>query len=519
MTVDLTVRRLSGRAAGCSPSNRTNFTVMSDTSADVGTRTEEVQSFRSQLEELSLDSPESTNDQPLPTQSTPAALLALPDELLAEIFSYGSAGPDAYHEVSSIEPNSERAQAPFQRAAVSRQWRAAALSASPLWHYLLIPQTLIWSTDDAKSRIILEYAELVLERSRSFPIDIMFEFIESSAAAVAGLQPIFAAMRQSQSRWRRFLVRIRGQRAVNALLRCLEGPTPRLRTLQIVHQKTVQTWGFSAARNEYLWMDETEEEDSNETHVVPTILTDAPKLCWLTVVNLPDLPNHIALSPASELFSLEFISVSWKPCFWSLLGANKGVRRLMLGAIDELPESVEPIELPGLQRLWLLQGGSRILAKQPDLLQLPSLKTLSMVYGSFRGMERFLTGVRDVLTYLDLQLVEHLNKIDVDVLADLPHINQLRLAETLVPDTWLERLCRSSDPIMWPKLSWLGFKRCKIEELQNARLVEFARMRGGASDTQAHDRWVSVHMRLGRCHVPDEQIDQLKQLCTRLTLL
>ena len=487
---------------------------MSDSEAELASITEGVSSLNAKIEESTLESSPSVSGL-ISGQTTPAALLALPDELLVEIFSYGSSGPDDYSDVNAIAPNERRARSPFQRAAVSRQWRTAALSASPLWHYLLIPQTSIWSNHDTGTRMVLEYTELVLERSRSFPIDIAFQFIQSSPAVARAISPIFEALRRNQQRWRRFLARIHGRRAVNGVLRCLAGPTPQLRTVQIVQQASVDAWGFVSATNEYLWQNDDLQDDVDEL-VDPHVLTDAPALGWLSIVNLPDLPGCIKLSAASDIYSIEFICGTWGPSFWPLLRISNNVRRLMFGSVSGLPAPEEPILMPKLRRIWLLEGGARVLAEQPDLLLLPELRTISMVYGSFAGLEGFFTGVGNVLRYIDLQLVEGLAEIDIEVLASLPRINQLRLTETAFPEVWLERLCQTT-VIMWPKLDWMTLDLCKVEEVQNGRLVELARMRGGVEATSDGRTWTpSICIRLGSgCNVPDEQIEQIAQLCTR----
>jgi len=61
-----------------------------------------------------------------------SSLIVCPDELLAEIFSYGCAGPDDYVDSQILRSNSERARAPFLVAAVCRRWRDIALDHASL---------------------------------------------------------------------------------------------------------------------------------------------------------------------------------------------------------------------------------------------------------------------------------------------------------------------------------------------------------------------------------------------------
>lgn len=462
----------------------------------------------------------------------PASLALFPDELLAEIFSYGSAGPDGYSETNIIKPDIERAYAPIVRSSVCKRWREAALATSRLWHYVFIPR--LSHSSGSWNNIVQHSIELVLERSRSVPIDIGFEFVDavvdnSSPSTVYG--PIIESLRAHQSRWRRFVVRLCGRPAIMALLHCLQGPTPMLRTLQLAQQRFPEDWSLAIGYHDFL---ETDADGQSTTTDVPCdILSNAPELVWLTVGNIPDLLRRVAVTPEAGHVSLEYIAPSPDQSFWDHLRRNPQIERLMFGVADHtrLTQRIEPIAQPNLYRLWLTEGAFQLFADQPDLLDLPVIATLVLVYGKFVGLELWLPRLASSLTFLDLQSVGELDEMHVDALSSLVNLDSLRVMSGTVPDAWLQQLCYVPDdeaePVMWPLLISLVLWKVKIEYVAEGRLVDLARMRGGVrtgeldtGSSQASPRtrrWEVLTMFLSEMDsVPDTQLEEITALCQRV---
>ena len=440
--------------------------------------------------------------------------LTLPDELLAEIFSYGSSGVEDYRDADVIAPNATRAQAAFLVAAVCQRWRAAALAASRLWHYILIPRFSVNARSSYSNRVC-SYLDVVLLRSRSVPIDIMFQYVED-VAPPDEFGPIFSALREHQYRWRRFLARVRGRLPIVALLECLQGPTPLLRTLQLTQQRDSLCWGYAVDDMDSVHLDGR----SSEPPISQPILSDAPSLIWVSIVNIPDIIRSTIISPAARPQGLEYFADRQNPAIWNMLRGNTQLEQLTLGTwpTDGAADRVEPIELQQVFRLWLTQGAFQLVANQPDLLVLPKLDTLTMVHSELRGMESFLVRVQSTLTFLDLRHVDSLDAADIEVLAAMPYIAQLQLGEATLPDLWLERLCHVPSSLKnWQKLMWrwlfnFTLYSCKVESVELRRLVDLAKMRRVAQTDETKPTWRQVFFRLTDNEVPQDQLDEIKAL-------
>jgi len=462
----------------------------------------------------------------------PEALSALPDELLAEIFSYRCAGPDDYPDMNVIQPNPIRARAPFVVSAVNRQWRTAALATSRLWHCVLIPN-LTRSEDPvheghARDKC-LQYLNVVLPRSRSGPIDIIFVFIDANLqrpTAAAVYPPVLDLLRQHQPRWRRFIARVLGIPAIRVVLRGLVGPTPMLRTVQILQQRSETMWGYAA--DTFAWSDRLEEEFKE----LPAILEDAPKLIWASMVNIPFLVRWLAVTIKSPLclpHGLEYITPGqYDPELWEVLRRSPQFHQLALGTTsaqhppNSTPDAPYPIVLPAVTRIWFSQNAYQLLVDHPYALRFPQLDTLTMMYGEFCGLETWLQSVQNTLSFIDLHNVSNLAGLDIDVLAALPNITNLSIGEAIdsVPDAWLERIGRVpvevNGAVMWPKLCWLTLYSNTIEHVERGRLVDIARMRSRprSAESQGENlRWAVLEMDVNSDNkIPQEQLDEIAAL-------
>ncbi|KAH7096689.1 hypothetical protein BKA62DRAFT_601128, partial [Auriculariales sp. MPI-PUGE-AT-0066] len=121
-------------------------------------------------------------------------------ELLAEIFSYGAAGPNDYLNLTMIQYNKARAHAPFVYAAVCHAWRSAAMASPRLWHNLCVPR---FNIEERPLQLaqVLQCVTVILDRSKSGSIDVIFERLEEDQ--LEHYSPIITLLESDRLRWRR----------------------------------------------------------------------------------------------------------------------------------------------------------------------------------------------------------------------------------------------------------------------------------------------------------------------------
>ena len=216
-----------------------------------------------------------------------SSLTACPDELLAEIFSYGCAGPNDYVDSQILRLNSERARAPFIVAAVCQRWRVVTLNHSALWHYLTIP-TVVGDNPGRVLEWLPSYINTVLDRSRDAPIDIIIQYINVAAKMVVVMEPIFAALERNSHRWRRFAIVMYGVPVVTRMLAMLTRPTPGLRTLELARQSSSYNYTFHMSEDDADASDTFDDTVPQGQMFLPNI----SGLRFSPLVNVPQFIRH-----------------------------------------------------------------------------------------------------------------------------------------------------------------------------------------------------------------------------------
>ncbi|KAH7096537.1 hypothetical protein BKA62DRAFT_719420 [Auriculariales sp. MPI-PUGE-AT-0066] len=374
---------------------------------------------------------------------SPLAAHLLP-ELLIEIFSYLAGGPDEATDFNIIRNNRLWRLAPMQVAAVCKTWRSAALIHSPLWHYVAI----IWFEDGELYSRYAQYLELILERSRETPIDVIIEFVDD--LMLQKYPQILDLVSRHCQRWRAFSVGLRGQQAAHRVRGLLSGMTPRLCTLHLSHQAHPHYWMYGIIGPASLSAVEPNLE---------RFLPHAPQLRHLSSAGVLDLVERHHL----DLEQLRFGFVE--------------------GPIP-LPRECGRVILPKLRRLLLQNEAWQVVSAQPDMLHAPSLGELRISgWSNVLQMRAFLFNISRSVTILGIEQVD-LSNADVAPLATLTRLEMVVLSlKTIFPSELLDALCaaaspeRPNIPMMWPRLSRLELDNLDLTVQQCDRVVQLNQFR------------------------------------------
>lgn len=447
------------------------------------------------------------------TIGPPKSLVTLPPELLAEIFMYGSAGPDDYRYLDSMKPNLDRARAPFIIAGVCRRWRGIALDAKRLWHYMLI-QRLKVSVEPIERMSF--YAEEALSRSADGPIDVVIQYMDDLSSS--HYTPILELLAPHLDRLRRFVVIMQGIDNVHNVLDLLCAPTPILRTLQLSHQLEFDNWSHAIRQTDLGLLP------------VDRFLPHAPALKFFAHTNLPSLASCPTLPP---LWGYDTMAVALPTDIFDVVRRSPELTDLTLSIwqMDELTqERIQPINTPELERLALYERADRLLAHQPDIITAPTLWSLSLMRAELAGLEPFVMKTGRAITYLDVRAVDKLHEVDWNSLSVMTELVQLEFGQTCVPEAVWTRLLvhggesmeagddrtRSETEVLWPKLSavYLFDVEFPTETKESGSILEVAHMRSTKSPMGKDKRgWEKLKIDLmeGR-GLTDEQLHKLDEL-------
>ncbi|KAH7090111.1 hypothetical protein BKA62DRAFT_725726 [Auriculariales sp. MPI-PUGE-AT-0066] len=457
----------------------------------------------------------SLNEQPIHSQDTAqkgtitpfigrCSISILPDELLVEILTYGTAGPDGYQQLDLIEASTDRARAPFIVSAVCTRWRSAATAASRLWHYILVPRLYVSNDRDQWQERTLCYLEAVLTRSREVPIDLILQFLDKALIA-------------HRSRWRRFVAVISGSSMVQATLNCLTAPTPRLRTVQLAHQTDTTAWMWNITP---LRLPEKLQMDS-------PILPDAPSLVFCTVINIPwVLWQAPTLRVRPTMTSLELVEEVLDSRIWDILRDNPQIDWLVLGAqiVPDVPPA-QPLELPNLKTLRMVNSAHMLFILHFAHLRMPKVDELTLIYTptTIVGLEPFFRSTRNTLVFLDFRDLNGLSEADVSAMAALTKLEDAQFCGCRLPNALFVRLAQVErsemgdlHEVMWPRLQTLGLYTTTVEDVAAGSLVDLARARArqGPFEGQSNTpRWSRLKLEFGEHKdVPSEQMDEIVRI-------
>ena len=465
-------------------------------------------------------------------------LLNCPEELLAEIFSYGAAGPADYRDAEIISPNNNRISASFRIASVCQRWRSIALSYARLWHYIAFPMLNEddYNGDDSTTRPSypplernILYAQLMLERSANAPIDIIFRFINGHANEGVTFEPLLNMLSEHRSRWRRFAVALSGAQVAAQVLDLLTGVAlPTLRTIQI-----------SVQDNRYENTYEIYPRGRVETSMpaVP-FLQYTPRLINVATINLPELwrrwqPVH----SQHKLAVLEMLQEKLPDELWDMLVTQVELEWIMLGAetfdAKRFPRPpTEPIDLPNLEFVWLQQEAYKIFETYPRLLRTPKVHEVILDRVTFPPLARWLETLRPQVTALDLRNPPDFTSDDVAVIRMLNKLETLQLnGVERMSTSLLECLCERGDDasvkddvlVMWPRLTALKLFGIYFDEDGAKLFGEFVRMRcqPASVDRKGMPRWAKLDFRLARSaehRLDAAQVEEIERLGSTVDL-
>jgi len=459
--------------------------------------------------------------------SKPAAryLLSCPDELLVEIFSYGCAGPDDYVDSQILRSNPERAHAPFVVAAVCRHWRTVALTHATLWHYVTIPDI---SGDESIVDWLPGYINIVLDRSRDGPIDIITHFLCASAERIAAMEPIFSALERNSRRWRRFAIVMYGAPAVTRVLEMLTQPTPNMKTLELARQQWADDHTFT--------IDDSDSETADiHEDTIPrgkALLPDTSVLRSISLINVPQIIRNWPTTdgPKTKFYTLEIVQRVLAAPTWNLFSRQYAdAEWLLLGArVVELPEEPPNFVFPNLDLLWIHHAVYEVLARYSDELTTPVLRELVMVGGRFSALATWLYRIRIHLRNLDLRRLDKFDQADLDALVTLERLEVLQLSgRMVVPNALLalmgqdgaetEKNTGNDSRVMWPRLHLFELYSAVFgdsDPVVESQLVWVARMRAqdGALDEHGLPRWVKLKFGfVGRCYIGESLIATMRE--------
>jgi len=484
------------------------------------------------------------------------SLLTLPDELLAEIFSYRCAGPDDYNDMQVLQTNRERARAPFIVAAVCRRWRDVALGHAVLWHYLPIPvvkRSANW--DSASCARMGHYVRLVLDRSREHPIDVIFCYLRGSHGMVGAMdQLVFLALEEHAHRWRRFAAVMYGKYPVARILRLLSGRSmPHLRTLELSVQEFSSTPTFSIGNSPMHY----------DVALEPPVLflQRTPALRSVTFINLPEVVRrwvHTCI-PEESGCRLELVQQELTTYMWDMLEKHQHQLSWLLLSVHQIskpPELFQTFGFNKLDLLWLNYEACDILFHHHERLNMPVLRELVLlgVRSSITALTPWFRRVRSTLVALDLRDVTNFDAQEVDAMGILDRLEVLQLSGGMkIPNALLLKLSNGIDdsmspietvpvdskfkqlPVSWPRLRLLELFRASfhspvppVSDSDNTSLdsdsmppnssgiellvsvVSSRCPRAGPIDAQGTPRWAQLSILMSRCDISEQQRDELR---------
>lgn len=159
----------------------------------------------------------------------------IPTDVLAAVFNEVANLPDRYWETfGEGRYNAERSLRPFSLAAVCSRWRNLATSIPSLWSYISVQAPFMMDEDENESdlrRVDLQRVRLLLRRSNSAPLDVLFKWNE--AGATDNLQRALSLVGKHSGRLRRFEVVLPQEIPRDPLMDMFRAPTPALTHLSI----------------------------------------------------------------------------------------------------------------------------------------------------------------------------------------------------------------------------------------------------------------------------------------------
>ena len=450
-------------------------------------------------------------DLPRPSKGAVASsLIACPDELLAEIFSYGCAGPNDYVDAQILRSNPDRARAPFIVAAVCQHWRTVTLNHSALWHYLTIPTV----TGNKAGRVLEwlpSYINTMLDRSRDAPIDVIIEYINVASGTVAVMEPIFTALEKNSRRWRRFAVAMYGVPVVTRVLAMLTQPTPSLRTLELARQSPT-TYNHTF----HMLESDADVEDSFDETVPQgqTFLPDISGLRFFSLVNVPQVVRHWPTNSIQNVnfYTLQVIQHVLTVQACDMLSRQYADAGWLLLNVSAVEQPMEPLQLvfPKLDLIWIYNNVYELLARYSLEIRTPVLREIVMAGGRLSALTPWLCQIRAHLRNLDLRWLDKFDEADIDALVTLEQLEVIEICgRTRIPSRMLSLMGqdgseteagpKKASRVVWPRLHLFELNGTQFDDSEGdltPQLVKLARMRAhdGPPDQHGMPRWVKLEL-------------------------
>jgi len=447
-----------------------------------------------------------------------SALRSCPDELIAEIFSYGVAGPDDYRAFEIIRINPERKIANFIVAAVCTRWRTIALAYAKLWHYVAVPNLQSEKIAFQIPRIV-SYMSLALERSRDAPFDLVFEYLaEDGLADLKALEELLNTVGVHIQRLRRFSV-VSDSGVIGPLLDLFRAPTPLLRTFELGYQNSpenpthnIHTFGI--------------ELDDDDIPAAPPILTYTPMLRNIVLINVPIAWKLWAGRNTQPVFDIELVQFELPTNFWETLASQTKLDWLTIRSDNVDISSVLPpttgqkIILPELRTLWVQDAANLVFARDADTLETPNLDRLIVISIDLSIMKRFMGNIGVSVSQLTISYV-WIDGVGAEGLRALRHLERLQLVESVTELTCLlkplllqaslqplqrdeshklEQHVQFSD-VVWPHLQLVEVFALRIAKHERVLFDRLAsdRKEAGPLDTHGKPGWRAVELTFSGC--------------------
>ena len=406
----------------------------------------------------------------------------LPEELMAEIFSYLCSTTLSESELDVLPVDTTRALGPFGVAGVSRRWRDVALSRARLWHYIAIHH---FSVDKNPSAVdnTLGYISIVLERSRDTPVDINIEYMRDDPP-MAYLR-ILDALAPARHRWRRFCLTLQTEALARKVLDMLSEPTPLLRTLQVSVQQYKGAWTYLT-------------RDVEIPSIDARVLPHAPALRVCALINVPlmMLPHSAVELPALETFDYTQHVVSL-PGVQDVLERFTNIRELTIGCETFDGLITHDVVLPELEFLGLLgRPADDLLVCFLERLKMPKLWELAV---SDCAPERMADGLKALSPQLQrlCWLNQDIKAADVDALAALVKLAGASFVSCTLPGALMDRLCEThAEAIMWPQLAYMKLDDAWVDDVPETQSVREPRACAECPRTRRQRRKAALERRL-----------------------
>ncbi|KAH7099218.1 hypothetical protein BKA62DRAFT_710326 [Auriculariales sp. MPI-PUGE-AT-0066] len=376
----------------------------------------------------------------------------LPNELVHDIITWACTVPDdlGVQPGKLIEIDRVCERAPFDLGVVCKTWRSIALAATDIWRYISVPE-LDPDRRPGEDKWVLHQVQLKLGRSGATSVHVVISALDSEYLEL--YEPIVALLKEHRLRLRTLVVFAVGVDAAVLAGKLVAGPTPVLRTLQLIQH--------SKGYTDILYPDSDLHDYESYVENINDFLISAPSVTSCMIANMPVNDDTFLRGDYPKLESFE-IGYHLLPPLWKFMSAHHRLRHLSIQLNYDLGPNpkLRPVKLHQLHSLRVLDTGFSLINHAVQVFDVPALRELMLINSYYElddispGLDRFFAQVGMHLTRLDMHSFTVYEMEDVTTLSLLSALQSARFEGGHIYPAFFAALSSTTDG-MWPQLEYL----------------------------------------------------------------